>query len=127
MFNCFPTYVHAPQFESNYGNQYEVDFVTEISNTLVDFAAKLKKRQHERAQRAAAKAAPSFEQARLMAAANPQTDSGTLMLLARDADAAVRSEVIFNPATPVEVLYELASDNDRFVAGQARARLAQAA
>ncbi len=125
-FYCFPVSTPAAAFSNDTASQrgfgFEIDLVTEFANTIVDLAGRMKQRSENKSH------LPAVQTRRLpgkiAAASNPLTEKSILMVLARDPDALVRAEVIFNTATPVEVLKELATDGDRFVAGQARAMLA---
>ena len=121
---CFPVSVQPAAFSDDSASRraFEIDLVSELTNTIFDFASRMKKRNQDKRQ------LPTVQIARLPGkialAANPLTEPSVLMVLARDKDALVRAEVIFNTSTPVAVLKELATDGDRFIAGQARAMLA---
>jgi len=55
------------------------------------------------------------------------TPMSVLEHLSVDESVAVRNELVFNPAVPRHILQNLAGDPDRFIAGQAKARLADVA
>lgn len=128
-FSCFPVSMQAGYTNNEPNNRFELDLVTEVANTIVDFASRLKRKTARIATRPVATITLDqlTEQQRINLAANPNTDAAALAQLSRDANAFVRTEVIFNPATPAATLQELAFDADRFVAAQARERLSVAA
>lgn len=121
---CFPVSVQAvpsPDYSASPGG-FEIDLVAEFTNTIVDLAGRMKRSSNSKRQLPAARVGRLPQ--KIAAASNPLTEPSILMVLARDSDALVRAEVIFNTSTPVEVLQELATDGNRFIAGQARAMLA---
>lgn len=105
--------------------RYQSDLSAELVGDVASIAGKwmnslnLKPRK-----RVPAFAAPLSAAEKMALAANTATPLARLQELSLDADAAVRTEVIFNQATPSTLLYVLAADSDRFVASQAKAKLA---
>jgi len=72
-------------------------------------------------------AQPMTENERTALAKSACTPISVLEHLSFDQSPAVRNELIFNPAVPMHVLQNLTGDPDRFIAGQAKARLANVA
>lgn len=103
---------------------YETDLASDLASGLATAANRWLKAVATPARKAPQFAAPATTSERKASAANPQTSAARLAELGADLDASVRSEVIFNPSTPKAVLLVLASDSDRFVASQAKAKLA---
>lgn len=113
--SCFPVSV---QMGSNFDNQnnnrnFEIDLIGEVAGRIIDLASRVSGRESR---------TPSLQE-RLGMAKDTATDAATLYWLAADEFAAVRSEVVFNPATPCMVLERLVNDTDKFVAAQARAQI----
>lgn len=105
--------------------RYESDLAAELASDVVSIAGKwMNSLKTKPRKRMPAFAAPLSAAAKIALAANANTSVARLQELSVDADAAVRTEVIFNQATPTALLYVLAADSDRFVASQAKARLA---
>lgn len=116
----FPIAVHAEaQQPQRVWEPSIIDVTVEVGSVVVDFAAKVAKRWNQRQRRK-----PSSPSSRISLASSSTTDETMLTKLSIDSDSMVRSEVIFNPSTPVRLLVLLTTDPDHFVAAQAKARLA---
>lgn len=117
---CYPLVLRASS--ADYGNDDIVDLalLAELASEAAGFFARFTRS----AKPARQSAAPMSEQARVALARSPGTPATVLEQLSFDASSLVRSELIFNPSVSVAILTKLASDADRFVSGQARARLA---
>ncbi len=147
----FPIAVHS---ETNYNKQpyHEgpalIDVTVEIGSNVLDLATRVLARMGatskggERKPTGVSSARASMRQANIeqkggvavadyktdiALAGDPQTDSDTLAQLVATGDAMVKSEVIFNPSTPIFLIKLLTRDEDRFIASQAKVRFAQSA
>ncbi|MBY0552623.1 MAG: hypothetical protein K2W95_35400 [Candidatus Obscuribacterales bacterium] len=105
--------------------RYESDLAAELTNDVASIAGKwMNSLKIKPDKRIPSFAAPLSAAEKLAQAANAGTPIARLQELSVDVDSAVRTEVIFNQATPAALLFLLAADSDRFVASQAKARLA---
>lgn len=113
--SCFPVSVQLGTNSNNTedNRSFEIDLLGEVAGRIIDFAQALNRRSKKRLS----------VQDRIALAGHPEADEKTLLWLAVDEQAAVRSEVVFNPATPCAVLRRLTNDSDKFIAAQARAQL----
>lgn len=124
-FCCFPVSLQAmPISPSAASPGLQIDLAGEFTDSVIDMASRLKKRNNTKGGMLKLKVPVGKLAQNIALASNPLPDPSLLMVLARDQDSLVRTEAIFNSATPEEVLRERASDGDRFVAGQARVQLA---
>lgn len=134
-FSCFPVSMQAGNsLNDDRTSNFQIDLLTEVANTIIDLTRRVRSRpQAPQAPSGASEVASvsplsdSDDRMKLAFAANPRTSILRLTELSSHPNAAVRTEVVFNPSTPPSLLFELANDQDRFVAAQARARLTMAA
>lgn len=116
--SCFPIAVQLPQNEFQSAGAHSPDDSLVVE--LVSLVATLFKKEQ-----------PSelplqfmSEDSKIQLAQDGRTSATRLSQLAADNNAVVRNAVVFHPTLPLASLMQLTRDSDRFIAGQARARLA---
>lgn len=120
----FPVAVQSPVNDN--GNRNEPGILVELVDLMQEFAIRMLVPQNKN-EKTIESVIPPSEAQRIAMASNVATPVNMMEFLSRDVSAVVRSELVFNSALPVHILHRLAGDNDRFVAAQARARIANAA
>ncbi len=119
---CFPVAGRAYSEESNNDSLVDLGLLGELADEVVSiFRRAAKPAKSPKTTR------PMTEIQRAALAKSAGTPVSVLEHLSVDHSAAVRNELVFNPAVPRHILQQLAGDPDRFIAGQAKARLANAA
>lgn len=115
--SCFPIALQAPQNEYQHSAHASSD--DSLVLELVSLVASLFQKQEP------ARLPVQFmsEDAKVQLARDGRTSATVLSELAGDRNAVVRNAVVFHPTLPMQSLMQLSKDTDRFVAGQARARL----
>jgi len=111
---------------SSDANKNETLVDLQLLGELADEVVSLFRRAPKPVQ-SAQSAQPMTENQRTALAKSACTPISVLECLTFDQSAAVRNELIFNPGVPKHVLQSLAGDPDRFIAGQAKARLTDVA
>ncbi len=129
---CFPVAVQFPS--ENPGDRApEYDILSGLAYSAASFVKDQVKTLSRKSRELAPAPAPvlslpvAANLAQRVQLATTSTVPAVLFRLSGDVDARVRNALIFNPALPAELLANLALDEDRFIAAQARARLGQLA
>ena len=136
--SCFPVAARALSSDSHDDTIVDLRLIGELADEVIDLFRRRAKRPPMPPMPAqptmpaqppmpAQPAVPMTENQRVVLARTAGTPISILEHLSNDQSATVRNELVFNPAVPKHILQNLAGDPDRFIAGQARARLADVA
>ena len=118
----FPVAARALSSDSKDDTIVDLRLIGELADEVIDLF-----RRSAMPAKPAQPAVPMTENQRTVLARSAGTPVSVLERLSKDQSAAVRNELVFNPSVPKHILQNLAGDRDRFIAGQARARLADVA